>query len=115
MTLKDFYAQADGDYIEAIDGLGKEERILKYLRKFPETQMTVKIRTALDSKDYETAFREAHNLKGMCMNIAIKKLGEYSSDLTESLRNGPKGDVESLFALVENEYVRVCSLIGQID
>lgn len=115
MTLKEFYAVAEGDFIEAMEGLGKEERILKYLRKFPETQMTGKIREALDAKDFETAFREAHNLKGMCMNTALTKLRDVSSDLTESLRNGPTGDVEGFYELVDAEYKRICGLVSQID
>lgn len=115
MTLKEFYLEADGDYEEVMSGLGKEERIVRYLRKFPETKMPVKIKDALENKDYETAFRESHNLKGMCLNISLIKLGVVSSDLTESLRNGPKGDVEGLFKMVDKEYERVSNLILQID
>lgn len=115
MTIKEFYEMADGDYNEALAGLGKEERIYKFLNKFPKTDMVNKIRTSYEAKDFESAFIDAHNLKGMSMNIALVKLKEVSSDLTESLRNGPQGDVEGLISEVEKEYNKVCELINKIE
>ena len=115
MTIKDFYESALGDYTEAINCLGKEERIYKYLKKFPAMQNAALIKEALQREDYDTAFREAHNLKGMSMNMALTKLHEVSSNLTESLRNGPKGDVWGLFESAEAEYVRVCTLIERVE
>lgn len=114
MTIEEFYQAADGDYAEALAGLGRDESILKYLRKFADSGMTGKIRTALDGKEYETAFLEAHNLKGMCLNVALTRLLNYSSDLTESLRYGPNGEEEGCYVLVEAEYRRICELIAQL-
>lgn len=115
MTIKEFYSKSNDDYAEVLGAFGKEERVLKYLRKFPENELNKKIREALDAKDYETAFREAHNLKGMCMNLALSRFSKLSSDLTESLRNGPTGDVEAFFVLVDEEYNRVSELVKQIN
>lgn len=115
MTIKEFYLKSNANYDEVLGAFGKEERVLKYLRKFSENQQNKKIREALDAKDYETAFLEAHNLKGMCMNLALSRFFKLSSDLTESLRNGPTGDVEAFFILVDEEYNRVSELVKQIN
>ena len=82
---------------------------------FPNNSTIDNLKIALDEKDYQTAFREAHNLKGMSINIGLKNLHKVSRDLTESLRNGPTGDVEGLYKLVEAEYKKTCDLINQIE
>lgn len=115
MTLEEFYLLAGGDYREAVGCLGNEERIIKYLRKLSVTGVSTAIQTALEQGEYETAFREAHNLKGMSLNLYLGHLSEVSSALTESLRNGPTDDVWELFKSAEAEFLKVCDLIEQLD
>lgn len=114
MKVNEFYKTIGKNYNEVVLCLGKEERVYKYLKKFPETNSIQKISDALNNKDYEEAFREAHNLKGMSINIGLEKLYQVSSDLTESLRNGPTGDVDSLYKATEEEYKKICDLIEQV-
>lgn len=115
MNIREFYEKTDGDYDSIVSGLGKEERVFKYLMKFAQADVIDKISSALASGDYDTAFREAHNLKGMSLNIGIMSLQKAASDLTESLRHGPTGDVEGLFEIAAAEYKRCCEMIGQIE
>ncbi len=114
MNIRDFYTAVGGNFDDMLNNLGKEERILKFVLKFPESRVLDKISDALNSKDYETAFREAHNLKGMSINIGFVNLHKASCELTESLRFGPKGDVEGLYRLVAEEYNKTCGLIEQL-
>lgn len=115
MNIKEFYQAVGGNYDNVLICLGKEERIRKFVRKFPESDTVVQIKDALNKKDYESAFREAHNLKGMSINIGLVNLNKVSSDLTESLRNGPKGNVNELFQKVESEYKHTCELISTLS
>jgi len=115
MTLEEFYILAGGDYKEALCCLESEERIIKYLKKFSVTGISTKIRTALEQEEYETAFREAHNLKGLSLNLYLGHLAKAGSELTESLRNGPTPDVWELFKTAETEFLKVCDLIEQLD
>lgn len=115
MNLREFYEASEGSYQATLGRIMKEERIIKYLRKFVDSNSLKEIRDALDAKNYEAAFRGAHNLKGLCMNLGLDKLQAVSSDLTESLRNGPTGDEEGLYEEVAAEYERVLSLIRQLD
>ena len=102
MTLQELYEDMEGNYPEVIKRFTKEERIIKYLKKF-QTQPTIRlIREALEGADYELAFREVHNLKGMTKLRAVAEI------LTEALRGGePKGDVMQMFFDVQREYDKV--------
>ncbi len=40
----------------------------------------------MENGDTETAFRAAHTLKGICMNLGFDRLYEASYDITEVLR-----------------------------
>ena len=108
MTLQELYEDMEGNYPEVIKRFTKEERIIKYLKKF-QTQPTIRlIREALEGADYELAFREVHNLKGVCASLGMTKLRAVAEILTEALRGGePKGDVMQMFFDVQREYDKV--------
>lgn len=108
MTLQELYEDMEGNYPEVIKRFTKEERIIKYLKKF-QTQPTIMVlREALERADYEIAFREAHNLKGVCASLGMTKLRAVAEILTEALRGGePKGDVMQMFFDVQREYDKV--------
>ena len=42
--------------------------------------------TALENNDYETAFRAAHTLKGICLNLGLENLYKAAYKVTEALR-----------------------------
>ncbi len=68
---------------------------------------------ALDAKDRELGFREAHTLKGVSANLALAPLTRSSSMLTEKLRGeGEFGDdINSLYLDVKRDYERIVELI----
>lgn len=41
----------------------------------------------MSEKDYGEAFRMAHTLKGICLNLIFDRLSKSLSELTEALRN----------------------------
>lgn len=105
MELRQVYEQLDGNYDNAIGRLMSEERIIKYLLKFMDKDMDALIVKALEAGDYETAFCEAHNLKGVCANLNLDRLEVSASALTEALRGGkPEGDITSLVEQMKSDY-----------
>lgn len=115
MTVKDFYEFINGDYAGTLGRLMKEDRILKYVKKFAESDEFAQLKENLAKKDYETAFRNAHNMKGVCANLGFSELQEASSILCEDLRPGfPSGDVEAELCAVSNAYDKVISGIALI-
>lgn len=105
MDLRLIYEQIQGDYENVIGRLMKEERVVKYLVKFANSNTLGLIKEALEREDYEEAFRETHSLKGICANLSMDKLGRSASELTEALRGGkPKVDISPLLEAVEKDY-----------
>ena len=86
MTLRDMYDRINGDYDSMFSRLHSDEKIKKFLVKFADSNMDAAVIKALDAGDYETAFREAHTLKGVCANLSLGALERSSSALTEALR-----------------------------
>ena len=105
MELKQVYEQLSGSYESVMSRLMTEERVKKYLLKFLDQQMDCLILSALEAEDYETAFREAHNLKGVCANLNLDRLQISASELTEALRGGkPEADITPLVEAVKADY-----------
>lgn len=74
------------------------------------------LETALADKDAETAFRAAHTLKGICLNLGFDNLFAPSQELTEKLRGAThdREGTDELFAAVEKEYDRTCEALRKI-
>lgn len=105
MKLQEIYLQFNGDYDSVINRLHNDEKIKKYLLKFTNNKLDTLIKKALDTHDYETAFREVHNLKGICANLNMDALGMSASALTEALRGKkPEGDITPLVQAMQADY-----------
>ena len=106
MNLNEFYEKVGGSLDEVMGRLMNEARIMKYLDKFRNSTEVQDFYTALNAEDYETAFRGAHSLKGMCANLGIGNLQRSSSDVCEALRPGvkPSGDISDLLAKMDEDY-----------
>lgn len=116
MTAEQFYATRGDDYYEVLGRLGKEERIKKYLFKFLDDESMEYFDREYGRKNYEEAFRHIHSVKGMCLNLGLKKLLNSSSELCEALRNGkPTFDVTDLVAEVKADYEAAVNQIKNIE
>lgn len=108
MTLQNFYDSVGESLDEVLNRLHKEERITKYLGLFLQDPSFNDLETAFAEKNIEKAFRAAHTLKGVALNLGFQKLSEASSALTEDLR--PRAFTENsepLFSTVLNLYGNV--------
>ena len=115
MTVKECYGIMGGDYEEVIGRLHSNERIEKYAIKFLDDNCLELLTTALDANDVETAFRAAHTLKGICLNLGFDNLFAPSQELTEKLRGATTIEgTDELFAAVEKEYDRTCEALRKI-
>ncbi|MCH5206965.1 MAG: Hpt domain-containing protein [Oscillospiraceae bacterium] len=116
MTLKEFYDTIGSDYNSALLRMGNSERILdKFVRKFPADKTAEQLFEAYESEDYETAFRMAHTLKGLCSNLGLDKLQKLSSELTEALRGGVADNAPELLEKVREEHGAVISALEQLS
>lgn len=116
MNIKECYEKIGGDYEGTMNRLMKEERILKYLNKFIVGNDMEMLSSSLEAKDYETAFRCAHNMKGLGLNLGLTKLHQASDILCEQLRGGePKIDVSDMLLAVRAAYDETIAAVKEID
>ena len=86
MQLEECYASFQGNYEDVKSRLGKEDLIKRLVLKFLKDTSFEKLSIALDQKDYETAFRAVHTLKGVSQNLSFDCLSRSTEALTETLR-----------------------------
>ena len=113
MTLKECYAAMGGDYDEVIGRLRGERLVQKFVLKFLDDGSYDLLCRALEEGNREEAFRAAHTIKGVCSNLAFTQLLQFSSQLTELLREdgGDSEQVQALFGQVRESYQRTAQAI----
>lgn len=76
--------------------MGKEEMYEKYLVKFlAEDPNYDNLMSSLERKDYNEAFRCAHTLKGVSVNLGLMPFYDAVSALTEELRGKEPEEVDA--------------------
>ena len=116
MNVQEFYAEIGEDYFEIFNRIGKDEFIVKYLRKFLTDNYFGMLEKAIKEQNWQEGFAMAHNMKGLALNLGLSSLKDVSSVLCEALRGGtPNVDVDSMFSDVEAVYMRIADKIALID
>lgn len=114
MTLQECYEKMGANYDEVRRRLLKDERIQKILLLFLKDPSYESLKAAMDSGDRETAFRAAHTLKGISLNLGLTALQQSSSALSEALRNDPPADnAQALYETLIPDYEKVAATIQQ--
>ncbi len=116
MTTKECYESMGADYNNVLDRLMSEKLVRKFLYKFLDARDMEELKASLAVQDYSTAFRMAHNLKGVCANLGITRLCASSSELCEELRNEQYTEkVEPLMAVVTADYEETIAAIKRLQ
>lgn len=115
MTLKEFYAAIEGSYDDMTARLATEARIKKFLLMFPKDQSFNELCKAMEEKNYELAFRSAHTLKGLCLNLGLERLRRSADEITEALRGNQNNGADELIGQVTEDYNAVLNAINSID
>lgn len=104
MTLQECYAAMGGDYASVVARLHSEKLIQKFVLRFLEDGSYELLRTSMEEKNYDEAFRAAHTIKGVCQNLGFARLQESSSEMSEALRHGWTPEADALIGRVEADY-----------
>ena len=112
MTAEELYGQIGGNYEEVIGRMRSEKLLDRVLDKFLEDTTCPDLIEAWKCGDEAAAFAAAHSAKGVCMNLALPRLGELTSEITEALRPGndelrATTDVAALVDQLAGEYEKV--------
>lgn len=89
--------------------------IQRFALKFLKDGSFSDLKNALEAKDGERAFRAAHTLKGVCINLGFDWLYNVSAELTEKLRGREIEESEELFEQVEKEYRALTAVLKQYE
>lgn len=114
MDLKECFNAIGGNYDDVMGRLLTEERVKKFLLMFLKDTSFNELKTSLAAQDYDTAFRAAHTLKGICANLGIEKLGKSASEITEALREKDNDTADKLFLTVDENYSITVEALNQI-
>ena len=115
MTVKECYEKVGSDYDGVLKRLGSEALVKRFAVKFLNDPSFQDLTDGLAAKDGEKAFRAAHTLKGICLNLGFDNLFAPSQELTEKLRGATTIEgTDELFAAVEKEYDRTCEALRKI-
>lgn len=116
MTLEDCYNAIGSDYKTALGRMGGSEKLLdKFVRKFPNDPTAPTLFEAFEKEDWQTAFRMAHTLKGLCANLGLDKLQKSSAELTEALRDSVSDNAPQLLEQVRADYEMTIVALGKLD
>lgn len=115
MTLRECYTALEGDFEGTVDRLCSEKLVEKFALKFLEDGSYSLLTKAMEEKDYLTAFRASHTLKGVALNLGFTKLFQVSDALTEALRGEKAPEDDTLMEKVVAEYERTVSLLKELQ
>lgn len=115
MTLREFYAKTNADYDAVIRRLINETLVLKYLNKFQNDAYFTQLQQSVRQKDYETAYRCAHTLKGLCLSLGFETMSKPVIELTEELRSGITENADTYIAVIDPLYADIIRWIGELS
>lgn len=115
MDIKECYKEMGGDYEDIFSRLKNISLITKIVKKFNDDQSFNELEHALNEKNVENAFRAAHTLKGICLNLSFKQLTDDTVEITEILRAGSFEGTDELFKKIKEEYQKTVEAIKQLD
>ena len=114
MELKEVYEKIGGDYDDVVRRLMGEELVRKFLLKFLDDKSYADLERTLSEGDYKEAFRAAHTLKGVCLNLGFTELYKVSAELTEVLRGRETAGSDELYAQVKEQYTTLTDAIREL-
>ena len=113
MTIEECYKKMGANYQDVIKRLPSVSMIEKFALKFREDTSFQKLETALNEKQVDLAFRAAHTLKGVCMNLGFDHLYKPSFEITESLRASNLDLALQQFDAVKEQYSKTIAALNE--
>ena len=115
MTIRECYEELGLDFDAVLSRLINERLVQKFALKFLDDPSFQNLKDALDSKDVETAFRAAHTLKGVCLNLGFDTVDNAVDDICtplKCLRSKPLYKINGSIETVYNRILDACNCVG---
>ncbi len=114
MDVRDLYTTIGVDFDDVLALLRKEDRVKTYLVQTMEEPAFAELDRAMASREYDSAFRAAHTIKGMGMNLMLEPMTAAAVDLVECLRNGVAPEDEDTAAMLYTRLKEQCDLLASL-
>lgn len=125
MTIREFYECTGGDYEEVLSRFLSEERTARFLKMFPKDpsfggveavfpEAAAEMPEDVSEEAVGEAFRAAHTLKGVCLNLGLSRLYQSASAVTEALRAADLRQTRELMPVLRRDYREVMEALGQL-
>ena len=115
MTVKECYESMESDYEGVIGRIGSEGLVKRFVLKFLDDPSYLNLEKAIQEQNAEEAFRAAHTLKGICLNLGFDRLYKVSAELTEKLRGSDLNGYEAVYGKVQDEYKNTIDAIRKLE
>lgn len=115
MTLRECYEKLGGDFEGTLGRLSSEKLVQRFVLKFLADDSFTLLEESMAVGNYSEAFRAAHTLKGVGLNLGFTKLYAVSDEMTEALRAGEKPENEELLEKVREEYHKTIDVIQELQ
>lgn len=106
--LTDKLAPFGIDYVDAMDRFGDNAELYERLAlKYLNDDHLVALKAAMEAKDFETGYAQAHALKGVAGNLSFKDLYQCATLVSDALYAGEYEAAEKHLPAVEKAHVLV--------
>lgn len=113
MTIKECYAAMNADFDDVMSRLLTEQRVSKFVLRFPGDTSHQLLLDSFAQGDIETAFRASHTLKGTAANMGFSPLFDKASAVCEDLRHGnPGSNIADMIAECTEVYNKTIAVIN---
>ena len=107
MDIKKFYLDTGSDYQRALSIMMNDMLIERMIKKFMDTNSYDSLIKAYEANDIKQVFSLSHALKGVAGNLALTKLYEVASELTEATRNKEEADIDNEISKLKSIYQNI--------
>ena len=109
MTTRELYDKIGADYDAALRRLPMDELVAKFIVRFLDDGSCRRLIETWEAGNEEEMFEAAHAAKGVCANLALTKLYENASTVTDAYRPGKedaklKEEVDKLMKQFKEDY-----------
>lgn len=117
MNIEECYHRLGGDYSQVLQRIPSGALVKKFLIKFLADGSFQELSGAMEQEDWNTAFRGAHTLKGVCANLGLEQLRASASELTEVLRSADAipPEAAALMERVREDYRSAVEVIREFQ
>ncbi len=115
MTIRECYESIGADFEVVFARMMKKEALVeKFAKKFLNDKSYSELLNAFEVGDADAAFRAAHTLKGVTMNLGFSNMYQPVSALTEIFRGGTLENAEAQLQELKEEYRKTIAALQQV-